>query len=129
MATLDARERLWVALSELFRDTELRPQDYEHIATAVREAGLDTDAAERVLLREVAPVFGRNLLAVTGNWKGWSDETVVQAVRAHLGARRGMAGRLRAALGLATWRDAIYRRLLRSDWQQVRQRLGGAAAR
>ncbi len=123
MTPLGPRERLWVALSDLFRDTELEPHDFDHIAEAIRAAGLDAAAAERVLLRDVAPAFGPNLLSVAGEWAGWPDDSVVQAVQAHLARRHGWLSRAGAALGAQAVRNTVYRWLLRDDWQQVRRRL------
>lgn len=127
MESFSARERAWVALSELFRDTELQPYDFDHMAQALQEAGMDAAEAEHALLHDVAPVFGPNLLATAGNWQGWTAESVVREIKAHQ-ARGGWprsAGRL---LGLAALRNAGYRRLLREDWLRVRERLQGRAA-
>ncbi len=122
---LAPRERVWIALSELFRDTELQPFDFDHIAATLREAGLDGAAAERVLLEEVAPAFGVNLFATAGNWQGWPDAVVVREVKSRLdqAAKASTAMRLARGLGWRALRGVAYRRLLREDWARVLERM------
>jgi hypothetical protein len=97
------RRRLpvWVGLSELFRDTELQAEDLVMIASGIRQAGFTKVEAEAILTREVAPVFVSNLMSIAGEWAGWSDEVVRDAVVAHLqtGAVRQWLARLYSRLG------------------------------
>lgn len=95
------RVPVWVGLSELFRDTELRTEDFAMIASVIGRAGFTRLEAEAILTREVAPVFISNPMSVAGEWTGWSDEVVRDAVVAHLqtGAVRQWMVRLSARLG------------------------------
>jgi hypothetical protein len=127
MGTFTPRQRAWIALSELFRDTALQAFELDHTATELCELGLSAAEAETILWREVAPVFGPNLLATAGNWQGWSDESVVREINAYLATRGALTNRLGDALGFGLLRAAAYRKLVGDDWRQVGQRMERAA--
>ena len=67
---------VWHALADLFLDTELEPADDRRIAATLRASGLPPGALRTILEEEVAPAFAFNLLAVAGEWAGWSEEEV-----------------------------------------------------
>jgi hypothetical protein len=73
---IDRRLLVWCALSRLFLDTDLQPQDYASIAARLRDSGYSPDALYRILRDEVAPAFAPNLASVAGAWAGWSEDTV-----------------------------------------------------
>lgn len=70
--TLDRRP-VWVALSELWLDTELSEDDLRRIARVLADSGLSLDELRRVYLVEVAPVVHPNLLCVAGEWTGFDE--------------------------------------------------------
>jgi hypothetical protein len=67
------RQPLWVALSELFLDTELTPADRERIAQVMTDSGLSLRELRTVYAREVAPVVSANLCTVAGVWRGFDE--------------------------------------------------------
>lgn len=76
---LDARQiatrrPVWVALSDLWLDTELDDGDLQRIARVLRESGLPLDTLRRIYLVEVAPVVAPNLLSVAGEWAGFDAD-------------------------------------------------------
>lgn len=58
------RSPIWRALSELFLDTKLQPDDHQRIAELIRQAGYNVCEAEAILRNEVAPVFFSNMLSM-----------------------------------------------------------------
>lgn len=107
---------VWVALSGLFLDTEPTPEDYDRIAAVVAAASLGRVEARDVLWREVAPVFGSNLLAPIGEWAGWPDDFVRERVLDWV--RGGGPG------SLSGWfAAAICAPLVRDAWREVERRL------
>lgn len=68
------RRPLWMALSELWLDTELSDADLERIARTMADSGLIIEELRQVYLVEVAPVVSPNLLTVTGEWDGFDEE-------------------------------------------------------
>ncbi|MBC8082245.1 MAG: hypothetical protein H7Z21_03475 [Hymenobacter sp.] len=74
------RTPVWLALSELYLDTELLDADYKRIALVLREAGLNWAEAEAINTNEVAPVVIHNLLSVAGEWSGFDEEWLVTSI-------------------------------------------------
>ena len=78
MGDMDVARRLpvWCALSELFLDTELQPEDYRWIAGVLRASAYSRDELRAIYEDEVSPIFIFNLLSVAGVWAGWREEDV-----------------------------------------------------
>jgi hypothetical protein len=111
----------WIALADMFRDTELQPSDVNTIARTLVEAGLNSKHAHAVLFDEVAPVFGKNLISVAGNWDGWSDEFVVREVQAYLARRQQRT--LRRFFSFEGLVGAWIKRGLEGDWARVQRHM------
>ncbi|GEP44814.1 DUF7079 family protein [Brevifollis gellanilyticus] len=71
---IQRRRRVWIALSELWLDTELANEDLERIAKVMAESKLSIEELRQVYLVEVAPVVSLNLLSVAGAWAGFDEE-------------------------------------------------------
>ncbi len=78
---LAQRRPVWLALSELFLDTDveaLLPSLAQGLAgSAYSEAEL-----ERILRKEVQPLLQWNLLSVAGVWEGFDPEWLEQSILA-----------------------------------------------
>lgn len=75
------RERLWVALSDLWLDTELDEERLVEIADVVRESHLTEAQLDHVFEVELAPFLGRNNLTIAGVWDGFDPEWVCAQAR------------------------------------------------
>lgn len=109
-----ARRRAWLAIADLFLDTELDERDLARIARELRDTGLSLDALERAYEQEVAPACWRNLTAVPGGeWAGFAPDALFDAIEAK---------RLRAPAPTwwQQWRIRRWTRLTREDWGQVK---------
>ena len=93
-AELRIRRPLWVAMSELWLDSELQDRDLDHIARALRDSGYDRATLERILVEEVAPVVYLNLYVAAGNWTGFDPDWLCAEILSGLRRR----GRFRAWL-------------------------------
>ncbi|MBS2033917.1 hypothetical protein JST97_02965 [bacterium] len=80
MAELSQRERLWLALSELFLDTESRGE-LPRLAHVALSSGFSWDMVERIYLEEVAPVAGPNLFDLAGDWAGFPPDWLFAQIR------------------------------------------------
>jgi hypothetical protein len=78
------RAPLWVALSDLFLDTEIQAVHCEGILKAARSGGFEPDEVIAILNQEVAPVLGFNLLQIAGEWAMFDPDWVVSRVNARL---------------------------------------------
>ena len=86
-AEIARRLPVWCAMACLFLDTEPTDGDYRAAAAAIGEAGFGAQEAQAIFLEEVAPAFAPNLLAIAGEWAGWSDDLVRERVLATCGSR------------------------------------------
>ncbi|KAG1658093.1 Antitoxin ParD [Nymphon striatum] len=64
--TLAVRKPLWIAMSDLFLDTELQDYHFSYIARKMHESGYSLDELEQILMLEVFPVCIANLHSVAG---------------------------------------------------------------
>jgi len=77
---LSKRENLWLALSDLFLDTDTRG-DLPRIALAAFNSGFSWEVIEQSYLEEVAPVVAPNLMQVAGDWMGFPQEWLFEQIR------------------------------------------------
>lgn len=82
------RMPVWMALSELFLDTELDAADYRRIRATLAASGHDSATLRTVLDEEVAPALGWNLLSVAGEWAFWSEEDLRKLILPRLSQSR-----------------------------------------
>ena len=71
---------MWLALSELWLDTELERPDLERIARVMSDSGLSDAELREAYLLEVAPVVYLNLWSVAGEWAGFDEEWLCSAI-------------------------------------------------
>ena len=81
---IEKRRPLWVALSELWLDTELSIADLERIARVMADSGLAVGELREVYLVEVAPAVSANLLTTAGVWAGFDEEWLCSRIIANL---------------------------------------------
>jgi hypothetical protein len=112
------RAPVWVALSDLFLDTDVSLFN-ERNARILRESKFHPLEVERILREEVGSVFYDNLLDIAGEWSGWPSEFVEKEVRDFL-ANPSMA---RAAQTLLS--AAVVGSVLKNDWQNLKTRAWG----
>ena len=80
MGRLNNQEAVWVALSDLFLDTEI---SYEFIARRV--AHVDIIALEYMLYFEVAPIcIGNLLMPIPTVWSGFNEDCFINDISHHL---------------------------------------------
>lgn len=98
---VDHRMPVWVALSELFLDTELQGQDYYRIARALASSPYSEEKLNEILRFEVTPVLKWNLMCMAGEWAGfnkeWLCEKLVPRIDKRPFFRRGVPWMLRGS--------------------------------
>jgi len=86
-AELARRRPVWSALSELFLDTEVRPQ-LGYVALACIASGYSEEELQSIWRHEVAPVLLPNMLDVAGEWaafdQDWLEARIVERRRSVL---------------------------------------------
>jgi hypothetical protein len=74
---LQLRRPLWVALSDLYLDTE---PEWERLARLCARSPFSLAELQRILFDEVHPVVHRNLWAVAGVWQGFDEDWLVASI-------------------------------------------------
>lgn len=116
LSLLDIQDRapVWLALSELWLDTELAENDFAHLARVLAHSPYSLAQIKSIHDAEVAPVLWRNLVSVAGEWTGFDEQWLVaecsgRATRRHEWLRRLQVWWLRPRIWRFTWRH--WRRL------------------
>ncbi|PZO06700.1 MAG: hypothetical protein DCF28_00985 [Alphaproteobacteria bacterium] len=112
-ADVARREPLWLALSDLFLDTEIQPETFDWIARTAMDVGFSSAETRTILETEVLPALGFNLLSIAGEWAGF-DPTFVRE-RVLLATQRGALSRAMDHVLLTPVRRAVLRR----DWVRL----------
>ena len=107
-----ARLPLWVAMSDLFLDTEPGDQTYARIANVIGHSTFSPDEAETIFRQEVAPSFAANLINVAGEWQGWDEEFVSARVLSHA---RSLSGKIAILIH--------GKRSIDEKWSKIREHL------
>lgn len=112
LADVERRRPVWLALSDLFLDTELDEADLCRIGDSLARTPFGVDELELMLFRDVYPVCIRNLSSFAGEWAGFNPAWL-EAEILRRGRRRW---KWPAWLQMGRWR-------VRSDWQRVKARV------
>ncbi|MFC4728954.1 DUF7079 family protein [Coralloluteibacterium thermophilus] len=76
-AELELRRPVWVALSELYLDTE---PGWRRVAAVCAASPFGLSQLQRILFDEVHPVLRWNIHAVTGVWDGFDEAWLVASI-------------------------------------------------
>ena len=107
------RKQLWIAMSDLWLDSELSEEWLRQIAEVVAGSGLDEDELDQVFKYELAPFLGGNHLITAGEWQGFDPQWVCEQAKVRQGKFRLME-RLASFIGLTTY-------AARPEWRRVKQ--------
>ncbi|MET4108272.1 hypothetical protein [Hymenobacter sp. UYP22] len=81
IADAERRKPVWVALADLYLDTELQEQDFQHIAVVCAESGFSWAEILLINYNEVAPALWFNVQELAGEWAGWNEEWLVARIQ------------------------------------------------
>lgn len=113
-----ARESVWLALSELWLDTEPTDADFNYIARTLAASGFSLKELDMIYRREVVPAVYPNALSVAGEWAGFDADWLFGECRRNQRRATGL---------LFRWRCWMLSRtlgaLMNEDWQQVMNRV------
>jgi hypothetical protein len=104
------RRPVWEALSELFLDTELQPEDFQSLGRILAASPYTLDEIEDILYGEVYPICIWNLLSVAGEWAGFDIDCLQEAIQ----KRQRSWLKLPRFLQMGHW-------LIREPWQKIKQ--------
>ena len=76
---LDARIPVWVALSDLYLDTDVS-LSYDYIVRTLVASPYSLDALHEMLMYDVHPVLYPNLLSMAGEWGGFDEAWLIERI-------------------------------------------------
>lgn len=107
--TIEMRMPVWLVLSELFLDTELKATDHTRIARECVQSPYSTEQLTGILENELYPALIGNLFVMSGGeWAGFGEEWVREVVGPRLGRRRKLPF------------PPLMRWMYRSDWDRIK---------
>ena len=110
---VEARAPVWDALSELFLDTSLIPDDINRISKALAASPYSLEALDEILQWEVYPACHTNLWWIAGEWMAFDREWL----QARIQKGSSPVGRLFAAtLGRLGVRTSI-------EWKRIKHQV------
>ncbi|TLP76609.1 hypothetical protein FEA48_09450 [Pseudomonas nitroreducens] len=93
-----ARESVWLALSELWLDTEPSETDINYIARTLAVSDFPLGELEAIYRLEVVPVVYPNALATAGEWTGFDPDWLFEKCRRNQQRRASFLYRWRCRL-------------------------------
>lgn len=81
MHAIDARIPVWMALSDLYLDTDVALLR-DHIADTLAASPYPIDALHEMLMYDVHPALYLNLMSVAGEWAGFDQAWLVERIEA-----------------------------------------------
>ncbi|MEP9319503.1 hypothetical protein ABKS89_20365 [Pseudomonas sp. LABIM340] len=113
-----ARESVWLALSELWLDTELDDDGRAAIAGTLSISGFSMDELEAIYRLEVAPVVWANTWVTAGVWDGFDPDWLFEHCRRNQRRRTSLWHRGRCRLLRKAMTAAVD-----EDWRKIRAQL------
>lgn len=83
MPIIAERREVWIALSDLFLDTDVR-LSFAYIARVAAESKYSLEELEAICRDEVAPIVESNLLEIAGDWAGFPEDWLVGSITRRL---------------------------------------------
>ena len=89
---LAERTPVWVALSDLYLDTETQDFTFRYIARTLRASPYSLAEARRIDQYEMFPVLYSNRLSVAGVWDGFQEAWLINTIVLFLTGERTSTG-------------------------------------
>jgi len=78
------RKPVWIALSDFYLDRELQDYNFQYIAKIILESPYTFEEIKIINMYEVFPVLQPNLLQPAGEWAGFNEEWLIEAITDYL---------------------------------------------
>ena len=81
------RHSVWVALSDLYLDTELTQNNFKYIAKKIKESPYNLDKIKQINQYEVFPTLYPNLQSNYGIWDGFNEKELITSIQNSLSCK------------------------------------------
>lgn len=115
---IEQRKLIWIALSELYLDTELSNQDFDRLAEVFKKSVFTLDEIRSIDVFEVFPVLQPNLLSVAGEWAGFDKDWLFAECQKRRSKRKNLIHRIRCRFF-----NRMYYWMRRDYWQELEKRM------
>ncbi len=109
---IDERKPIWLALSQLYLDTELQGFDFQNIANIINQSPYNLEQVKKIDRLEVFPILYANLIVTAGVWdefdSDWLIKTIVKRIKSYSFLKKLMDKikyRLLASLNKDLWQN------------------------
>lgn len=109
---IDERKPIWLALSQLYLDTELQGFDFQNIANIINQSPYNLEQVKKIDHLEVFPILYANLIVTAGVWdefdSDWLIKTIVKRIKSYSFLKKIMDKikyRLLASLNKDLWQN------------------------
>ncbi|AZB09197.1 hypothetical protein EG344_10365 [Chryseobacterium sp. G0162] len=113
--SLEKRKQVWVALSELYLDTELQESDFKYLIKTLFESPFTLKETKKIDQYEVFPVLFSNLLSPAGEWGGFSEQILVKNIM------KWIETRSKLDIFAIQCLYPIYSKINRSYWKRIEE--------
>ncbi len=116
---IEKRESLWLALSDLWLDTEPTELTYQAIVREISNSDYSFETAEKIMAEEVAPVVYSNLFNVFpgGTWNGFDAEWLNKAILQNLEKQENNP--IYRAWARSSAGKFVMTKMVRDDWEKI----------
>lgn len=118
MALTEPETQAYIALSDMFLDTEMSDWMIESIVSRLARTSLTIPTLEAMLRDTLFPILFYNILAVAGIWSGFDEEWLISEASSMVSSPPGWVARLYYSAAWYTFRFGI-----QPTWDKVKDRL------
>lgn len=76
----ETRKKLWLALSELYLDTEISESTLYSIIKTAKKGNVSFETLNKINKEEVFPALFKNGLSATGVWTGFEESWLIETI-------------------------------------------------
>jgi hypothetical protein len=110
---IEERKPVWIALSNLYLDTELQEDDYKYMAEVFYKSPYSLAEIDLINKYEVAPVLMPNLLSVAGEWAGFDEDWLIESITSKIKDYNRIKNKRSGIMRF------MYNLFWKSDWKKI----------
>jgi len=114
----EIRKKIWVALSDLYLDTELSRTDFDWISGTFSQSGYSILELKEIDMFEVFPLLQPNLLDPAGVWAGFNEEWLIPRCTRYYHKRNNFFHRLKCQ-----WKNFQHQWMRKDYWNEIEKRM------
>ncbi len=111
------RSQIWIALSDLYLDTELQEYTYHHIAKIIAESSYTFSQVRQIDKAEVFPVLYPNMISAIGVWDGFHNTWLIETIQKKIAQKNFLNNISRSLTYL------LFKKTFAADWEKIRDSL------